>query len=185
VSPFAVLGLPRSRTAWLSQFLTYGDRVCLHEPSRHWKGMADLHAALDAGCGLSDSVLTFRWRDILAHRADTAVVVVHRSAGEVLTSFRRAGLWHDRLPEAVASLEMAIDELMEGAPEALHVPYAALDQHNVCARVFAHCLGFDMPFAHWHKWRDQRVLADATQHIADAAANPHIGALFPELMEAA
>ncbi len=28
--PFVVFGLPRSRTAWLSRFLTYGDWVCGH-----------------------------------------------------------------------------------------------------------------------------------------------------------
>jgi len=28
---FLVLGLPRSRTAWLSNFLTYGDVTCTHE----------------------------------------------------------------------------------------------------------------------------------------------------------
>lgn len=28
---FFVIGLPRSRTAWLANFLTYGDRFCYHE----------------------------------------------------------------------------------------------------------------------------------------------------------
>jgi len=38
---FFVLGLPRSRTAWLANFLTYGDLFCHHEASNGCKSMAE------------------------------------------------------------------------------------------------------------------------------------------------
>lgn len=184
--PFVILGMPRARTAWLAQFLSYGERVCLHEPSRNWAGADDLHAALDNGFGLSDSMLTLRWRDIAVHVPAAPVVVVHRSKGDVLSSFRRAGLWHDRLPAVLNAIDHAIDDLTDALPAALHVPFDAMHQHDVCARVFTHCLGGVMPFAHWHEWRDQKVLADAGQHISDGLKNvAGVRALYPELMELA
>ena len=32
MNSFLITGLPRSRTAWLANFLTYGDSICLHMP---------------------------------------------------------------------------------------------------------------------------------------------------------
>ena len=185
MTPFVILGMPRAQTAWLARFLTYGDRNCVHEPSRTWLGLPDLYAALDAGQGISDSTLTLRWREIVGYRPDTAVVVVHRPKHEVLGSFRRAGIWHDRLPDALDVLDRAIDDLTEVVPSALHVPVEALSKHEVCDRVFHHCLGRAMPFEHWHKWVHQKVVADGALHIRDAAENPAFGVLFPELLEAA
>lgn len=41
MQPFFIAGLPRSRTAWLANFLSYGPSLCFHEP---------------LACGLADSI---------------------------------------------------------------------------------------------------------------------------------
>jgi hypothetical protein len=179
--PFVILGTPRSRTAWLAEFLTHGSRSCAHEPSRNWSGLSDLHAALDGGQGISDSVLTLRWRNILIYAPDTALVVIHRDAEEVLASFRRAGLWHPRLPALVNSIEHAIDDLADDVPAAIHVPYGALSRRDVCGRIWAHCRGDVMLVPRWEEYRDKIVVADAAQHIADTMRNAAgVVALYPE-----
>lgn len=35
IKPFLVIGYPRSRTAWMANYLTVGDSVCIHEPVQH------------------------------------------------------------------------------------------------------------------------------------------------------
>lgn len=182
-APFVILGTPRSRTAWLAEFLTYGALNCAHEPSRNWSGPTDLFAALSLGQGVSDSVLTLRWADIIERRPDTKIVVVHRPKADVLASFRRAGLWHANLPVVIDRICDAMEELTGSVSDALHVPFGALSRRDVCGRVWAHCRGDTMPPERFEQYRDRMVLADAERHITDGLKNAKgILRLYPELM---
>lgn len=46
-APYFIIGLPRSRTAWLANLLTYGNSYCWHEASRYVAGMAMLPAFMN------------------------------------------------------------------------------------------------------------------------------------------
>ena len=48
---FFVTGLPRSRTAWLANFLTYGPLTCLHDEFRHLDNPRDLEQLFTAAGG--------------------------------------------------------------------------------------------------------------------------------------
>ena len=44
--PFVVLSLPRSRSYWLSRYLSYGGWHCGHEEIRHARTLSDVRAWL-------------------------------------------------------------------------------------------------------------------------------------------
>lgn len=182
--PFFVMGTPRSRTAWLARFLSHGDRQCLHEPSRYLRGHADLVELVNRpGAGASDSLLTFRWREVARARPDARFVVVRRPIDEVCESLGRIGLWHPRLLRILENLNAVIDEMIEDAC-VLSLPFHALARRDACAAVFEHCLGVPMPDGHWEAWKDRNIQADPLAALNDASANADAWSLFPELVEA-
>ena len=93
--PFLIVGLPRSRTAWLSAVINLApNAICYHEPFletatwqdslRVWKSNRYEHV------GISDSGLGFHLREIIAEHAPQ-VLIVDRPAHEVETSVRSVG----------------------------------------------------------------------------------------------
>ena len=75
--PFVVFGLPRSRTTWLSRFLTYADWVCGHDELRHMRSMDDISAWFSQPCtGTVETSGAASWRllDTTAPGARVAIV---------------------------------------------------------------------------------------------------------------
>ncbi len=46
MKPFVVYGLPRSRTYWLAQFLSYGPWAVYHEETKNIRSIEDLKSFL-------------------------------------------------------------------------------------------------------------------------------------------
>src|SRR5580700_2793042 len=92
MSPFLVLALPRSRTTWLSRFLTYGPWSCSHEQARYIRSLEDARAWLGQPfTGSAETSVARWWRLIQRVRPDVRVVVVRRPIPEVIASLERLG----------------------------------------------------------------------------------------------
>ena len=92
---FFVTGLPRSRTAWMSAFLSTGETLCLHEPCCLISQIDQLPAVLDTTfykhMGFADSGLGFHIEWILEN-LKPRTLIIERDVAEVEESFRKAGL---------------------------------------------------------------------------------------------
>ncbi len=171
--PFVILGTPRSRTAWLAKFLTWGRWTCDHEPSMRFLDVTDLAAQLTLPHhGISDSALTLKWRDVLCVCSRVRVVVVHRPLDEICRSLAGAGF-----PQGVASfpalymrLKTEISDLQQNVAT-LDVPFATMARKDVAAAIFRHCLGVEMPEEHWQAWKDQNVQVDVRKQADETIAN--------------
>lgn len=130
---FAVFALPRSGTAWLANWLTTGESLCLHDPfaasmPEHWDA-----GGKRLGISCTGSYLFPRWVASL----DCPIAVIERDPGECETSLRAAGLPCDVKPlkralDAVQARRWRFDDLWnEGKARALwthllpHVPFDA------------------------------------------------------------
>lgn len=178
--PYFILGTPRSRTAWLSAFLSTQERPCQHEPSRFLRDQDDLLALLrDPDAAVSDSALTFRWREIRRERPDARIVVVRRPLPDVIESAAAAGL-----PSTTAMLrQMAyqLDLLCQCVP-VLSVPFHRLVDQTTCEMLYEFCVGDRVPVGHWLRWKDRNVQADIAATTADAVGNiAGLLAVIPEL----
>jgi hypothetical protein len=154
MSHFIVYGLPRSRTHWLSHFLSYGDHQCRHEIAQYMRTADDLRAWLtQENTGTAETAAAPAWRLIHHYRPDIKAVVVRRPAVEVVASLLRIDLagigTYDaaRLRKGMAYLDRCLDQI-ERLPSVLTVRFADLAQEETCARLFEHCL----PYAHDHSW---------------------------------
>lgn len=170
--PFFVTGLPRSRTAWLANFLTAQGALCVHEGLLY--GQEPLIAWLQASTrrGLSDSMLSIHWQAIFAHFQDYRLVIIERDpeqCWESLTLFLdREEL---RVPRRALQLQFAEAQrcLQQMAQRCTHlaVKFDDLGDLPTLRDLWEHCLP-GLPFDE----ERARLLArlNVQQHVASVRA---------------
>lgn len=137
---FVVFSLPRSRSTWLSLFLSYKGRVIGHDIGSDCASPEDFLDRL--GEGTCETGAVFAWRRIREARPDCKFVLVYRRPQDVCASLERFGLngyWaemHDRL--------LFMDQIAAQEPQTLVLSYDDLTDPSKCAKLFEYCL--DEPF---------------------------------------
>jgi len=165
--PFIVYGLPRSRTFWLSRFLSYGDWECHHETAIRMRGIEDIAALFSQpGTGTAETAAAPGWRVLHHHVPDLRAVVVRRPVEQVMASLARLDLngafVYDltKLRKNMERISRALDQIAR-LPGALVVDHDDLDREDVCAEIFTHCLSIDLPRDWWLRLRGQNLQTDA------------------------
>lgn len=157
---FLVLSLPRSRTTWLSRFLTYGDWSCSHEQLRHLRSLEDVDAWFSQDCtGTAETAAAMWWRLI---PEGVKIVTVRRPVAEVVDSLMALpGLSFDRavLEQTMAAHDRKLDQI-EARRDCLSVRYEDLADEATCAAIFEHCLPYTHDHAHWAAMEGQNVQCD-------------------------
>jgi len=147
--PFVVFALPRSRTAWLSRYLTYGDWHCGHDELRHCRSLDDVTSWLAQPCtGTVETAAAPFWRLL---PVGVRVMTVRRRLPDIIASLRRGGLVFDDAPmmRLLANLERKLDQIERRLPNVLSVQFGDLKSEAACAEVFEHCLGLPHDPAWW------------------------------------
>ena len=160
---FIVLALPRSRTTWLSRFLTYGEWSCGHEELRHLRSLDDAKAWFTQDhVGTAETLAAPWWRMLAKIAPDTKILLVRRPVGEVVNSLMALpGLKFDRdkLTAQMTRLDRKLDQIAARLP-CLSVDYVDLDSRATCAAVFKHCLSYKLDRDHWRRWARRNVQCD-------------------------
>ena len=164
MASFVILSLPRSRSAWLSRFLTYGDWICGHEELRHFRSLEDVNLWFDQpNVGSAETAAAPWWRLLEYFAPDTKVVVVRRPVDEVFDSLMRlSGCTFDPaiLMPLLCKMDCKLDQIAARLPNVLTVNFADLENEAVCARVFEHCLPHKHDPAHWAALANVNVQAN-------------------------
>ncbi len=141
--PFIVFALPRSRTAWLSRFLSYAEWQCGHDEIRHCRSLEDVRAWLSQPyTGTVETAAAPFWRLLQQYQPAARIMVVRRPVAEVVDSLMRLGLPFDaaKLTTSMRLYERKLDQIEHRLPHALSVTFADLATERTCAAVFEHCL---------------------------------------------
>lgn len=158
MTPFVIFALPRSRTYWLSHFLSYQGWICGHDEARHVRSVDDVRSWLAMpAAGTVETAASPFWRLLLQERPDARVVVVRRPVAEVIDSLSRVGVVFDLdiLTRNMIRLDRKLDIIERRFPGALSVRYEDLTLEATCKTVFEHCL----PFQHNHdRWKQLAAL---------------------------
>lgn len=89
--PFFIIAMPRCRTAWIANLLTWGNTVCFHEL---WIDAADdlgaFKAKIGAQNGNSDSSNCFHIDELIAAYPEAAYVVIESDRDRVFRSIQKA-----------------------------------------------------------------------------------------------
>ncbi len=166
MTPFIIYALPRSRTFWLSQFLSVGQYQCHHDQARYLRTIEDARCWLSQDwTGTVETAAVHGWRVAKHLRHDLRVAVVRRPVEECMSSLARF-VSSDHLPETERRLKI-MDRRLDQVEQAgaLSVRFEDLDRQDVCAALFTHCTGYQLDPA-WFR------------HMAPLNLQANIDALF-------
>jgi hypothetical protein len=78
-----ITGLPRSRTAWLANYLTWGESFCYHDALHHFGYIENFYEMLETTpatvVGHADPANILAWRELHSRFPDATWIVVRRS----------------------------------------------------------------------------------------------------------
>lgn len=96
--PFIVLALPRSRTAWLSHFLTAeGQFLIGHDITVECRRISEFLESFQHGLvGTVETGAVLAWRLLRHEMPEARLVTVHRPLSEVIASLEKFGIQPDR-----------------------------------------------------------------------------------------
>jgi hypothetical protein len=148
--PFVVFAMPRSRSFWLSRFLTAGGIHCGHDELRRCRSLDDVRSWLAQPLtGTVETAAAPFWRLLAELRPGTRVAVLRRPVAEVVDSLARFGFDPVGMRAAMQRLDAKLGQIAARVPGALSVTAAELDDEAACARVFEHCTGLPHDPAWW------------------------------------
>ena len=175
IRPFFILGLPRSRTFWLSKFLTYREWTCGHEELRHIRTMEDAKSWLSQPfTGSAETALAPFWRLL---PKDARLVIVRRPVAEVKDSLLRLSLG-----DGGAFDPIALDGLLKRADAKLdqiearwqgpiiEVRFDGLNSETACKAIFEHCLPYDFDRAWWNAFSPVNLQCDMQEIMRHSRA---------------
>lgn len=146
---FIVYGLPRSRTFWLSKFLTYADWTCGHEEIRHARSLDDVTSWFKQPCvGTVETAAAPYWRLIQAYEPKT--VVIRRDVNEVIASLSKLNIAFDpaHMTALMKKADAKLDQIEHRVPNMMSVKYDDLAKEETCKQIFEFCL----PYQHDPNW---------------------------------
>ena len=151
MNPFVIFAMPRSRSFWLSCFLSYGDWACGHDQARYVRSLDDVKSWLDQDrVGTVETGGASFWRLLRYIRPEAKIVVVRRDPIAAAESIMAKGLplKRDVVVQNLVQIDRKLAQIEARVPEALCLRFEDLSEESVCARVFEHCL--EQP--HDHAW---------------------------------
>lgn len=168
MTPFIILALPRSRTKWLSSFLSYGPWHCGHDQLQYAREMADVDLWLDHPfTGTCETAAAPFWRLLAARKNPPKIITVRRSITDVLASVRRQLPGYDA--EAAAAMllraDRKLDQIEARVPGVLSVKFDDLNTEAGCETVFEHCLEMKHDWLHWEKLAPQVISGDVAAQV--------------------
>jgi len=181
--PFVVFALPRSRTAWLAQWLgSVAGAPVAHDLAIESDTIDAWLEVLFRGVrGTVETGAVEGWPILRRAIPDCRIAVVLRPLAQVVASLKAMGL-----PVPLADLERRAAALEEVArePGALVLQYNALADPRACAVLQEHCLGLPFDWLTWLAFERRNVQLDLPARMARLAVrHDAIERLRAELVE--
>ena len=149
-----LMGLPRSRTKWLSEFLTYGPIRCYHERLSQLPSIADLSTLGDNGS--AETFATSVWWKVYERFPEARYVVIKRDPAEVERSLATMGY---RPP--VREMAKTLDAAEKGLP-CLSVEYDEINDR--LAEIWRWCREDEFPTDR-AEMKHERIVCDLPEML--------------------
>lgn len=176
MAPFIVFSLPRSRSAWLTVFLSAPSRLVGHDIGITSGSPGEFIERLRGPlAGTCETGAAFAWPLIKKRLPEARIAVVVRAPAEVCASLARFGFTGIEAEIAERSRQL---ERISAAAGVVTIQYQHLTDPQACARLHHHCTGRDMDMAWWRHMDGMNVQVDMAKRTALLHRNgPQIAAL--------
>jgi len=175
-SPFVIFALPRSRTAWLSHWLSYvhdGRRVRSvgHDAFSKCASVEECEILFNREDNRLDGTVetgaAFAYKLIAARIPRARLLVVQRDPVECLKSLMVKGI----RPEAEDWSRRVQDLWAVSAAGVRTVSYQDLDLESCARWVWDYCLGIPWDNQWWAQWQSTNVQIDLRRRMAELEMN--------------
>ena len=171
MNPFIVYALPRSRTAWMAQFLSYGSYRCGHEQAIFLRDVMDIPRLLRMPfTGVVETAAAQGWRVIRHHVPEIKQVVIRRPLQDVYDAMLNVDLHgyatydKDRLWKAMAYGNRMLDEI-SALPDTLTLDFSDLDTREGCKTLFEFCLPYQFEDWWWEDLKTRNIQVSVPEYI--------------------
>jgi len=177
MSNFIVYALPRSRTAWLSMFLTYSQWNCCHEMlGLYLKTLPQTIAFFKLPNVGTVETAGAEGRWLIRHYAPgIREAVIRRSLDDVMRAMMATSTNAFTYDELTLRKRLEYGDRMldrvAARPGVLALAYADLDTEEGCKAIFEHCLQLPFDRDWWEQWRDENVQIDIGEMLQRYHAN--------------
>lgn len=165
---FLILSLPRSRSKWLSTFLSPEGRRCGHDLIVKCRSVSDFEAALAPLSGSCETGGMVGWKLIRQLMPEVRLFVVRRPTEEVLGSFARLGFAVD--PQLLEERAAMLDACSQAAGVTT-IPFSALSSFDICKALFEKTLDLEMEEDWWLGLSSRNIQIDIAQRAREIEAN--------------
>lgn len=164
--PFIIYALPRSRTAWLSKFLSYKDWNCYHEQAVYMRDIGDIEALFDCPNTGTAETAAIAARHLIRYLVpNIKEVAVIRPVDEVVDGIMNMDVGgiatYDREKlQKIMAYEHQLLSRVAKEPNVLAVNFEDLECEDTCAEIFEHCLPYQFDKAWWESLRERNIQRD-------------------------
>ena len=151
-APFIVYAMPRSRSYWLSRYLSFGDWRAGHDELKSMRSLDDVRSWFNQPCiGSVETAAAPWWRLAPSIHPGLRTVILRRPVAEVLASFDKLHVVADRslLERNLYRIEYKLSQIEKRVPNVLSTSFAELQTEAGCARVFEFCLPYKHDAERW------------------------------------
>lgn len=172
---FFVLALPRSRTKWLSEFLSFGGKVCGHDLSVECASAEDFALAISPLDGSAETAAVLGWKLLRDRWPKARFLTVHRPVAEVANS-----LWLQGIRPDWEELMLREQMLLACAHSSgvMSVTFEQLKSFDICSAVFGHCLEMGLEYDYWAELSNRVIQIDMAERIERLRLNASALASF-------
>lgn len=162
--PFVIYALPRSRTAWLSKFLSYRDVICGHETALQYRTVSDIKVFVHAYTGAVETAVAPAWRLLHTMVPDLVPVVVLRPVDEVVDAMMRLNIAPFVYDEKMLRKNMERVnrdlETIASQPATLAIEYKDLDDPHHIRALWGRVMPYPFDGARWLHYKDLHIEVD-------------------------
>lgn len=162
-TPFIIYSLPRCRTAWLAEFLSYKDWKCWHEQALCMRNMEDVKVFFSAPNIGTVETAAFYGRHLIKHYIpNIKEIVILRPVDESVEAMMKCdtgGLATYDYNSLKKIFERGNRELQKMAEDknVLAIDYSNLTKRETCVAIFEYCLPYAFDDAWWETLRRQNI----------------------------
>lgn len=176
--PFIIMGLPRSRTAWLAAFLTDGDVHCHHELMRMCKNPHEYPEKFLATTapiiGDADPTMLLFYESLRERLPKHKVVLIKRPEEEAETACRRMHeeIGRQQSMEAWPKATAAFERVQQICREFPSYDFARLDDRETVKELAEYCTGLPFNEARWNLFDELKITAMPEKVMANQRILP-------------
>jgi len=171
MNTFFITGFPRTRTAWLANFFTYGNSFCFHEAIKQCNNITDLKDLfVSTGkqyVGNSDSVIPFFAKRVNELFPQAKWVIIERDEQDVIKSLDRVLPGSEK--QNVLNIGKPLLTWVKKTCNPLMINFSELSTQRECKRIWEYCLPtipFDeMRWKMLDKLRIELILDESTFNV--------------------